>query len=268
MIYHVAKNGDDFNDGSKENPFLTIQQAANAAVAGDHIIVHEGTYREWVKPVNGGLSADKRIVYQAAEREKVVIKGSEIIQGWELLEKNVTNGNGGNIWKVTVPNSLFGDFNPFAQAVCGDWLVEPREHPVHLGEIYLNGEAMYEAKTLDELYNCLLYTSESGIIPVDFRQPVEPALEDSCGACVIAGGLIELAKYVPDVEKPIYLRPAVKILKAITETRADWSCNCDAIVQNCSAAYHDSRHHFTMVYADYFYIEAIYKLNNTGILMW
>ena len=39
---------------------------------------------------------------------------------------------------------------PFAQAVCGDWLVEPREHPVHLGEIYLNGEAMYEAKTLDE----------------------------------------------------------------------------------------------------------------------
>ena len=120
MIYHVAKNGDDFNDGSKENPFLTIQQAANAAVAGDHIIVHEGTYREWVKPVNGGLSADKRIVYQAAEREKVVIKGSEIIQGWELLEKNVTNGNGGNIWKVTVPNSLFGDFNPFAQAVCGD----------------------------------------------------------------------------------------------------------------------------------------------------
>ena len=153
MIYHVAKNGDDFNDGSKENPFLTIQQAANAAVAGDHIIVHEGTYREWVKPVNGGLSADKRIVYQAAEREKVVIKGSEIIQGWELLEKNVTNGNGGNIWKVTVPNSLFVDFNPFAQAVCGDWLVEPREHPVHLGEIYLNGEAMYEAKTLDELYN-------------------------------------------------------------------------------------------------------------------
>ena len=32
-------------------------------------------------------------------------------------------------------------------------MVEPREHPVHLGEIYLNGEAMYEAKTLDELYN-------------------------------------------------------------------------------------------------------------------
>lgn len=115
---------------------------------------------------------------------------------------------------------------------------------------------------------CIANIPENGIIPVDFRQPAEPMLEDSCGACVIAGGLIELANYVPDTEKKIYLRPAVKILKAITDMRADWGKNCDAIVQNCSAAYHDNRHHFTMVYADYFYIEAIYKLNHTGILLW
>ena len=44
--------------------------------------------------------------------------------------------------------------------------------------------------------------------------------------------------------------------------------DCDAVVQNCTGAYHDSRHHFTMVYADYFYIEAVYKLNRTGIFMW
>ena len=109
---------------------------------------------------------------------------------------------------------------------------------------------------------------ENGIIPIDFRQPKEPVCEDSCGACVIAGGLLELAKYVPDVEKQVYLRPAVKILRAITDTRTDWSRDCDAIVQNCSSAYHDARHHFTMVYADYFYIEAIYKLKHTGIFLW
>ncbi len=115
---------------------------------------------------------------------------------------------------------------------------------------------------------CIANIPESGIIPVDFRQPAEPAWEDSCGACVIAGGLIELANYVPEAEKQAYLHPAVKILRTITETRADWNKDCDAIVQNCSAAYHDSRHHFTMVYADYFYIEAIYKLDHTGILLW
>ena len=115
---------------------------------------------------------------------------------------------------------------------------------------------------------CIANIPESGIIPIDFRQPREVMLEDSCGACVIAGGLIALAGYVKEDEKPDFLRPAMKILKAITRTRADWSRDCDAIVQGCSAAYHDSRHHFTMVYADYFYIEAIYKLNKVGIFMW
>ncbi|RAZ95354.1 glycosyl hydrolase family 88, partial [Klebsiella oxytoca] len=73
---------------------------------------------------------------------------------------------------------------------------------------------------------CIANIPEDGIIPIDFRQPAQPALEDSCGACVIAGGLIELAKYVPDIEKAVYLRPAEKILKAITDTRADWSRDC------------------------------------------
>ena len=115
---------------------------------------------------------------------------------------------------------------------------------------------------------CMANLSESGIIPVDFRQPKEPAWEDSCGACVIAGGLIEIAGYVPELEKEMYLRAAVKILKAIADTRADWTRNCDAIVQNCSSAYHSNPHHTTMVYADYYFIEALYKLAGTSFCIW
>ena len=115
---------------------------------------------------------------------------------------------------------------------------------------------------------CIANIPDNGIIPIDFRQPKDAAWEDSCGACVIAGGLLELSKYVPEAETDIYVRPAEKILKAITENRADFGRGCDAIVQNCSAAYHDKRHHFTMVYADYFYIEAMYKLKGIGELMW
>jgi len=66
----------------------------------------------------------------------------------------------------------------------------------------------------------------------------------------------------------MYLKPAVKILKAIADTRADWSRDCDAIVQNCTAAYHADKHHVTMSYADYYFMEAIYKLKGTGILIW
>lgn len=115
---------------------------------------------------------------------------------------------------------------------------------------------------------CMANLSDSGIIPVDFRQPNEPAWEDSCGACVIAGGLLEIAKNVPEIEKEIYEKAAVKILKAIADTRADWSKNSDAIVLNCTGAYHADIHHFSMTYADYYFMEAIYKLKNIGILIW
>lgn len=115
---------------------------------------------------------------------------------------------------------------------------------------------------------CMANIPENGIIPVDFRQPPEPALEDSCGACIIAGGLLEIARCVPEAEQEMYRSAAVKILKAIDETRADWGKSCDAIVQNCSAAYHNPRHHVTMSYADYYFIEAVYKLGNKGILLW
>jgi len=78
--YHIAKTGSDANTGTKENPLLTINAAAKIAKAGDTVIVHEGEYREWVKPYAGGLSNVRRITYQAADGEHVVIKGSERIE--------------------------------------------------------------------------------------------------------------------------------------------------------------------------------------------
>ena len=115
---------------------------------------------------------------------------------------------------------------------------------------------------------CIANLPESGIIPVDFKQPPEPAWEDSCAACVIACGLLEVARHVSDSEKEKYENAAVKILRAIAENRADWTENCDAIVQNCTGAYHSPDHHFTMVYADYYFIEGLYKLSGIGRLLW
>lgn len=142
-VYHVAKTGSDLGNGTKEAPFLTINKAASIAVAGDTVIVHEGVYREWVKPKNSGLSNTRRITYQAAEGEKVVIKGSERIQNWRHVE--------GSIWKVQLSNSFFGDFNPYKEEVYGDWLLySPGKH---LGEVYLNGMSFYEVNSLEKLYN-------------------------------------------------------------------------------------------------------------------
>lgn len=115
---------------------------------------------------------------------------------------------------------------------------------------------------------CVAHVPSDGIIPVDFCQPPEPAYEDSCGACVIAGGLLELAKCVPEGERERYEDTAVKILRAIAEKRTDFTTKCDAIVQNCSSAYHVPEHHTTMNYADYYFIEAIYKVKGMGRFLW
>ena len=115
---------------------------------------------------------------------------------------------------------------------------------------------------------CMANLDETGIIPIDFRQPEEPAEEDSCGACVIACGLLEVADHVPEAEQAMYRRAAMKILRAIEEKRSDWSRGCDAIVQGCSGSYHNTDHGITMTYADYYFIEACCKLEKTGIFMW
>lgn len=144
MEYHVAKTGSDQGQGSWADPFLTINKAASVAAAGDTVTVHEGVYREWVNPKHKGLSEKRRIVYQAAEGEKVVIKGSERISDWQPVE--------GSVWKTVLPNTFFGGFNPYKEEVFGDWLVTVEEKR-HLGDVYLNGMSFYEVSRYEQLLN-------------------------------------------------------------------------------------------------------------------
>ena len=123
-------------------PLRTIQRAAELAQPGDTITVHAGVYRERINPPRGGESDAKRIVYQAAPGEQVEIKGSEVVKGWVEQQDDV--------WKVTLPNSFFGKFNPFADPIRGDWF-DPRGRTHHTGAVYLNGDWLTEAATLDEV---------------------------------------------------------------------------------------------------------------------
>lgn len=109
---------------------------------------------------------------------------------------------------------------------------------------------------------------ESGIIPVDFRQPAEPDLEDSTAAAIAACGLIEIAKHVNDFEKGMYINAALKLLKTLDEKRCNWNMDCDCILKNCTAAYHVKEHHFSIIYGDYYFMEAIFKLKGNDIFLW
>lgn len=134
---HVAVCGSDAADGTSRSPLRSIQAAAELAQPGDTVVVHEGVYREWVRPRRGGLGEHRRITYVAADGEHVRITGSERVTGW--------TSEGGDVWRVAIDNSVFGELNPFAAEIAGDWLIpEPGQPPRHLGDVYLDGVSGYE----------------------------------------------------------------------------------------------------------------------------
>lgn len=142
--YHVSPSGNDAANGSVETPLRTINRAAQLALPGDTVTVHQGTYREWIDPLNGGESNTKRILYRAAEDEKVEIKGSELVTGWKRDKKNK------QVWKVVLPNRFFGNYNPFNDRLYGDWLWSDKVH--HTADVYLNDVSLYETYSLDKVY--------------------------------------------------------------------------------------------------------------------
>ncbi|MGN1369659.1 MAG: glycosyl hydrolase family 88 [Aristaeellaceae bacterium] len=127
------------------------------------------------------------------------------------------------------------------------------------------GKAEYLAaarKIADFFIAC---AAKTGYVPLcDFRQK-EDDLFDSCAGAVAACGLIELARAT---EEEAYLEAAVRILKALDQRCADWSEEEPAILQKCTGAYGSKDHHITMVYADYFFVEAMAKLSGEPLRFW
>lgn len=138
---HVDKKGSDCGLGNVESPFLTIDKAASVAQPGDSIIVHEGIYHEEITHINTGLSESRRISFEAAKDEQVMIKGSEEITGWQQID--------GSIWKVEIDNNIFKDFNPFATKLFGDWLAVDNDKS--LGQVYLNDQSLFEVSEYEQL---------------------------------------------------------------------------------------------------------------------
>ena len=139
MIYYVNIQAGREGNGSKETPFRHINDAAKVARPGDEVIVAPGIYREKVTPVFAGTE-ENRIVYRSEKPLGAVITGSEEAKGWEKTEDG--------LWKISICNGIFGDYNPYTTFVCGDWYFAPTVR--HTGSVFLNDRMMYETVTLDE----------------------------------------------------------------------------------------------------------------------
>lgn len=105
---------------------------------------------------------------------------------------------------------------------------------------------------------------ESFLVPIDYRQPKDVDLEDSTAAAITASGLIELAQQLEDGGDK-YLDAAVKLLKTLDEKRCSWCLDTDNLLNNCAVDYHGDGHNMSIIYGDYYFIEALMKLDDKAL---
>jgi Right handed beta helix region/Carbohydrate binding module (family 6)/Secretion system C-terminal sorting domain/Protein of unknown function (DUF1565) len=151
---HVAVTGSDTNSGTLASPFKTISKAASVAQPSDVVIIHAGTYREYVDPPTGGTSDADRITFKAAAGDKVFVKGSEVINTWV--------DNGDNSWKIELPTTYFNGYNPYNLNVDGAFQNYGQWH--HRGDVYINNGVLNELQTLEQVKteNYTWYTTTAG----------------------------------------------------------------------------------------------------------
>ncbi|WP_342564883.1 glycoside hydrolase family 88 protein [Paenibacillus sp. FSL R7-0345] len=100
----------------------------------------------------------------------------------------------------------------------------------------------------------------------DFRAEQRDGQEeprDSSAAAIAASGLLEIAKLVPAVEAELYYNKAYRILQSLTEHYGTWDQpNHEAIlIKGTGHKPANSNIHVSLIYGDYFYVEAIAKIS-------
>lgn len=128
---------------------------------------------------------------------------------------------------------------------------------------YFTGEERYlqTAKRIANFYIAAL--PEDGVPFADFKAPEETNVhkDTSAGACG-ASGLLLLADLVSENEKEIYRKAGKKIIKSLYENYTTDDQKEEALLKNGCVSFHNSKaNDITLIYGDYFYMEALAQLN-------
>ena len=115
----------------------------------------------------------------------------------------------------------------------------------------------------------LANVSLNDYVPViDFRSPAEPAYLDTTAGVCAACGLLELSDFVGKYEKTLYIRSALRCLKAM-ECYCCWEPEQDSILSHGSARYdRASDREVPIIYGDYFLIEGLLRLTGDAFFIW
>ena len=103
----------------------------------------------------------------------------------------------------------------------------------------------------------------------DFEAPKEPVIWDTSAAAIAACGLLELAEWAKETEGEYFKEMALRIFKALDQRFCCWDLEKDGILTHTTTAYHDvDGRHVSLVYGDYFLIEAVLRLKGEHLFIW
>jgi hypothetical protein len=121
----------------------TISAAVARMTPGDTALVYGGVYRESVLIAKGGSGESSRVTIKSAPGQRVVITGSDLVQGREWT------ATGDGVYQLAKANSYFGDFNPFAVR----WQSKGGNHTdfFSCGCVYMNDKVLDQVFKKDDV---------------------------------------------------------------------------------------------------------------------
>ena len=139
---------------------------------------------------------------------------------------------------------------------------------IHAG----NAEYLDAAKKTADYFieNC----KKTNYLPlIDFCAPAEPVYYDSTAGVCAACGMLEIAKYASEEESRRYTKEAINILKACDAHFCNYEEDEDALVLMGSERYPKNDDemvgvHIPIIYGDFFFVEAMYKLMGNDFMIW
>ena len=118
------------------------------------------------------------------------------------------------------------------------------------------------------------HCKETDYLPViDFCAPKTPVYYDSTSGVCAACGMLEIAKYVSEEESRKYTEAAINILKACDKHFCNYEENEHALVLMGSERYPSKEEYFKaihmpIIYGDFFFVEALFKLIGYDFFIW
>lgn len=104
----------------------------------------------------------------------------------------------------------------------------------------------------------------------DFRAPItaDTPRDSSAGACA-ASGLLELARLAPAPDAGLFQRTAIALLRALDSQCGAWDADEEGLLRmGTGHVPEDQNINVSLIYGDYFFVEALAKLRGQSELFW